>query len=140
MACRFDEISENRVGTTKTQPCFGGPKVNIFKTCLYPKYPLIFTFQPNFNHSIWIWNENVRTKTLTGRLVGNSGTELGQRVFGGLNDYIFKTCFYGIFIYESILQGNLNHSISISYEKVMTKILTAYRKSAFSKLYFSAVH
>ena len=40
------------------------------------------------------------------------------------------------FPYESSLQFNLNHSIPISYAKFMTKIPTAYKKTAILKLYF----
>ena len=124
-------------GTELGQSVFGGLNDHIFKTCFYPKSPLMSTFQSNLNHSIWIWNENVRAKTLTGCLVGSSGTELGQSVFGGLNEWIFKTCFYGRFPYESSLQFNWNYSFLISYGEVMIKILTVYRKSALLKLYFS---
>ena len=85
-------------GTKLGQSVFGGLNDYIFKNCFYPKYPLMYSFQPDWNHSIWIWNEKFRTKTLTGCLVGSSGTELGQSVFGGLNDYILKKCFYGIFL------------------------------------------
>ena len=120
------------------QSSFEGPKVNIFKTCFYPRYPLMSTFYPNLNHSIWIWNEKVRAKTLTGCLAGSSGTELGQSVFGGLNEWIFKTRFYGRFPYESSLQFNWNHSFPISYGEVMIKILTVYRKSAPLKLCLSS--
>jgi len=119
------------------QSVFWGLNDYIFKTCFYPKYPLMSTFQPNFNHSIWIWNKKIITKTLTGCLVGSSRTDLRQSVFGGLNDDILKTCFYDIFLYESNLQVNLNYSFSITYDKVMTKILTVYRKSALLQLCFS---
>ena len=98
---------------------------------------MISNFQPNLNHSIWIWNKKVRTKTFTGCLVGSLGTELGQSVFGGLNVWIFKTCYYGRFPYESSLQCYCNHSFSISYGEFMIKILIFYRKSAPLKLCLS---
>ena len=41
-----------------------------------------------------------------------------------------------MFAYESSFERNLNHSIPISYEKVMTKIPTAYLKSACLKTLF----
>jgi hypothetical protein len=69
-------------------------------------------------------------KILTGCQAGSLGTELGQSLFGCLNRYILKTCFGGIFPYESSLQRNLNHSIPISYEEVMTKTMVACHKSA----------
>ena len=75
-------------------------------------------------------------KILTGCQAGSLGTELGQSIFGCLIGNIFQTCFNGIFLYESSLQCNLNHSIPISYANSMTKIPTAYHKSAFLKLYF----
>jgi len=124
--------------TQSGQSSFEGSNDNIFKTCFYPKYPLMSTFQPNLNHSIWIWNKKVRTKTLTGCLSCSSGTELGKSVFGGLNDWIFKTYFYGRFPSESSLQINLNHLFLISYEEVMIKILTVYHKSALLKLCLSS--
>lgn len=117
----------------KTQPWqsfFEGPKGNNFKTYFYTNYPSIFNFQPNLNHSIWIANEKVITKTMTRCLVCRSGTKLVQSIVRGLNDYIFKTYFYCIFSYEYSLQGNLNHSILISYQRFMTKILTVYCKYA----------
>ena len=67
---------------------------------------------------------------------GSLGTELVQSNFGFLNGHILKTCLIGIFPYEFILQHNLNHSTLISYANFMTKIPTAYHKSAFLKLYF----
>ena len=120
------------------QSVFGGLNDYGLKIYFNPKYPFISTFQPNFNHSILIWNENVITKTLIRCLVCSSGIELGQSAFGGLNDYILKTCFYSVFPYECSLQGNLNHSFFIFYQKFMTKILTVYRKSALLKLCFSS--
>ena len=75
-------------------------------------------------------------KILTRCQVGSLGTEMGQSIFGCLIGYILKTCFIGIFPYEYSLQLNLNHSIPISYVNFMTKIPTAYHKSAFLKLYF----
>ena len=75
-------------------------------------------------------------KILTGCQAGSLGTEMGQSIFGCLIGYILKTCFIGIFPYESSLQINFNHSILISYANFMTKIPTAYHKSAFLKLYF----
>ena len=124
-------------GTELGQSVFGGLNDHIFKTCFYPKSPLMSTFQSNLNHSIWIWNEKLMTKTLTVCRVGSSGTELGQSIFGGLNEWIFKTCFYGRFPYESSLQWNWNQLFSISYGEVMIKLLIVYRKSAPLKLCLS---
>ena len=75
-------------------------------------------------------------KIPTGCQAGSLVTELGQSIFGYLIGHILQTCFICIFFYESSLQRNWNHSISISYANFMTKILTAYHKSSFLKLYF----
>ena len=75
-------------------------------------------------------------KILTGCQVGSLGIELGQLIFGFLSENILKTHFNGIFIYESSLQFNFNHSIPILYANFMTKIPTAYHKSAFLKTCF----
>jgi hypothetical protein len=69
-------------------------------------------------------------KILTGCQEGSLGTKLGQSLSGCLVGYILKTCFIRIFPYEYSLQINLNYSIPISYEEVMTKTLTACHKSA----------
>ena len=76
------------------------------------------------------------TKILAGCQAGNLGTELGQSIFGFLIEHIFKTYFIEIFPYEYSLQLNFNHSIPILYANFMTKIPTAYHKSAFLILYF----
>jgi hypothetical protein len=68
-------------------------------------------------------------KILTGCQAVSLGTELGQSLFGCIIGYILKTYFIGIFPYESSLQHNLNHSIPISYEEVMTKTLIVCHKS-----------
>lgn len=60
-------------------------------------------FQSSLNHSILIWNKEVITKTLIGCLVGSSGTELGQSVFGELNDYIFIVYSSMNIVYKEIL-------------------------------------
>ena len=75
-------------------------------------------------------------KILTGCQGGNSGTELGQSIFGCLIGHILQNCFIFMFPYESSLQFNLNHSIPMSYANFMTKIPTACPKSAFLKVYF----
>ena len=106
------------------------------KTCLHIKYPFEYSFQNNFNFYNWVSNENFMAKILTGCQAGSLGTKLGQWIFGCLIGYILKTCFIDILPYESSLQRNFNHSIPISYVNFMTKILTAYHKSAFLKLYF----
>ena len=118
------------------QSIFGRPNEIIFKTYLHPKYPFESNFQNNFNFYDWVSNENFMAKILTRCQASSLGTELGQSIFGCLIWNILQTCFIDIFPYESSLQLNLNHSISISYENFMTKIPTAYHKSAFLKLYF----
>ena len=75
-------------------------------------------------------------KILTGFQAGSLGTELGQSIFGCLIRNILQTYFIVIFPYKFILQHNFNHSIPISYANFMTKIPTAYHKSAFLKLCF----
>ena len=75
-------------------------------------------------------------KILTGCQAGSLGTDLGQSIFLCLIGHILKTCFIGILSYEYSLQRNFNHSILILYANFMTKIPTAYHKSAFLKLYF----
>ena len=130
-------MTSRQLRNTDGTVTFEGLNDNIFKTYFYPRYSLMYTFQPNLNHSILIWNEKVRTKTLTRCLAGSWGTELGQSVFESLNDHILKISFYGIFPYKYSLQENLNHSCSILYEEVMTKIRTVYHKSSLLKLYFS---
>ena len=54
-------------------------------------------------------------KILTGCQAGSLGIELGKSIFGCLIGHILKTYFIGIFLYESSLKINFNHSIPISY-------------------------
>jgi hypothetical protein len=75
-------------------------------------------------------------KTLTRCQTGNSGIELIKSVFGRPKGKNFQTCLYGMSSYEYSFQCNLNHFISILYENLMPKILTAYLKSAQLKLCF----
>ena len=127
---------ENFTRTQLGQFIFGRPNALIFKNCLHPNFPFESSFQNNLNFYNWVSNENFMAKILTGCQAGSLRTELRQSIFGFLIGYILQTFLFGIFPYEYILQINLNLSIPISYVNFMTKILTAYHKSSFLKLYF----